>query len=199
MTKTLRVTGLDPVSGGVETVDLLKQKLVVEMAKSTERSKVSTTRRPISTSSRPSGRYARRTFPAPLSPSDGLAAVRRLSGNLFIDHRGKLELVVVAVLVAAFMLATGVGNFDETLNDQRRGAMYGSLAGTAGALLGFTLAALAILVTLPSRERIESLREHPKWPRAPSAYFRAARAQPAVGLAKEARRDHEDPRPTNPR
>jgi len=42
MTKTLRVTGLDPVSGGVETVDLLKQKLVrrVEMAKSTERSKV---------------------------------------------------------------------------------------------------------------------------------------------------------------
>lgn len=47
MTKTLRVTGLDPVSGGVETVDLLKQKLVrrVEMAKSTERSKVSTTRR----------------------------------------------------------------------------------------------------------------------------------------------------------
>lgn len=102
--------------------------------------------------------------------------MRRLSGNLFIDHRGKLELVVVAVLVAAFMLATGVGNFDETLNDQRRGAMYGSLAGTAGALLGFTLAALAILVTLPSRERIESLREHPKWPRVPSAYFRAARA-----------------------
>jgi hypothetical protein len=42
MTKTLRVTGLDPVSGGVETVDLLKQKLVrrVEMAKSSERSKV---------------------------------------------------------------------------------------------------------------------------------------------------------------
>ena len=39
--KVLRVTGYDPVAGGVETVDLLKQKLVrrVEMARPTERSK----------------------------------------------------------------------------------------------------------------------------------------------------------------
>lgn len=40
--KVLRVTGLDPVSGAEEAVDLLKQKLVrrVDMAKTSERSKV---------------------------------------------------------------------------------------------------------------------------------------------------------------
>jgi hypothetical protein len=40
-TKALRVTGLDPVSGGVETIDLLKQKLTrrVDMEKATQRSK----------------------------------------------------------------------------------------------------------------------------------------------------------------
>ena len=40
--KTLRVTGFDPVADGIETVDLLKQKLVrrVRVEKSTQRSKV---------------------------------------------------------------------------------------------------------------------------------------------------------------
>ena len=40
--KVLRVTGYDPIAGGEETVDLLKQKLVrqVDVAKSSERSKV---------------------------------------------------------------------------------------------------------------------------------------------------------------
>jgi hypothetical protein len=41
-TKVLRVTGFDPVAGGIETVDLLKQKLVrrVKVVRDTERSKV---------------------------------------------------------------------------------------------------------------------------------------------------------------
>jgi hypothetical protein len=41
MTKVLRVTGYDPVAGGVEPVDLLKQKLVrrAEIARTSERSK----------------------------------------------------------------------------------------------------------------------------------------------------------------
>jgi hypothetical protein len=41
-TKVLRVTGYDPVAQGVETVDLLKQKLVrrVQVERETQRSKV---------------------------------------------------------------------------------------------------------------------------------------------------------------
>ena len=38
------------------------------------------------------------------------------------------------------------------------------------------LAALAILVALPSSERLEALRAHPKWERVPSAFLRASRA-----------------------
>lgn len=102
--------------------------------------------------------------------------MRRQAGNLFIEHRGKVELVAVGLLVAAFLLVTGAGNFEETLSAARRGQLYGSLASTAGALLGFVLAALSILVALPSTERIEALRHHPSWPRVPSSYFRAARA-----------------------
>jgi hypothetical protein len=102
--------------------------------------------------------------------------VRRQAGNLFIEHGGKVELAAVAVLVAAFLVATGASNFDETLSAARRGQLYGSLAGTSGALLGFVLAALSILVALPSTERIEALRRHHSWPRVPSSYFRAARA-----------------------
>jgi hypothetical protein len=102
--------------------------------------------------------------------------VRRRAGNLFINHRGKLELAVVVALVAAFVVSTTVDNFDETLAEARRGSLYGSLAGTSGALLGFVLAALAILVALPSTERVQALQKHPKWERVPQAYFRAARA-----------------------
>lgn len=101
--------------------------------------------------------------------------MRRQAGNLFIEHRGKVEAVVVVLLTGSFLVVTGAGNFDETLSADRRGQLYTSLAGTAGALLGFVLAALSILVALPSTERIEALREHPSWPRVPSAYFRAAR------------------------
>lgn len=102
--------------------------------------------------------------------------MRRHAGNLFIEHRGKVEFVLVLVLVGAFALTTSASNFDSTLNETRRGQLYGSLAGTSGALLGFVLAALSILVALPSTERIEALRRHHSWPRVPSSYFRAARA-----------------------
>lgn len=102
--------------------------------------------------------------------------MRRLAGNLFIEHRGKVEALVVVLMTTAFLVGTGAANFDETLSEAHRGQLYTSLAGTAAALLGFVLAALSILVALPSTERIEALREHPTWPRVPSAYFRAARA-----------------------
>ncbi len=69
-------------------------------------------------------------------------------------------------------MAATASNFPETLTSGRRGALYGSLAGTSAALLGFVLAALSILIALPSSERMDALRDHPKWERVPSSYFR---------------------------
>jgi hypothetical protein len=100
--------------------------------------------------------------------------VSRHLGNLFVDHRGKVELAAVVAAAGAFLLATCAENFDETMSRELRGALYGSLAGTSGALLGFVLAALAILVALPSTERMEALRQHPSWERVPASYVRAA-------------------------
>lgn len=102
--------------------------------------------------------------------------MRRRAGNLFIDRRGIVEIVGTIVIVVVFLSSTGLDNFDETLSDDRRSTLYGSLAGSAAALLGFVLAALSILVALPSTERIAALKTHPKWPRVPSSYFRASRA-----------------------
>ncbi len=80
----------------------------------------------------------------------------------------------VVLLVGALLLAGTDKNFSNTLSDEVRRTMYGSLAGTSGALLGFVLAALSILIALPSSERMDALREHPKWERVPGSYFRAA-------------------------
>jgi hypothetical protein len=67
-----------------------------------------------------------------------------------IEHRGKVEPAAVVIVVVVFLLATGARSFDEDLGTGQRGQLYGSLAGTSGALLGFVLAALAILVALPA-------------------------------------------------
>lgn len=106
--------------------------------------------------------------------------MRRLAGIIFIDFRVLTELVVAAMLLVVFMVATDASNFDETLDKQTRAALYGSAASSSGALLGFSLTALAILVALPSTERINQLQEHPRWRRVPESYFRAARMLLAV-------------------
>jgi hypothetical protein len=80
------------------------------------------------------------------------------------------------VLVGAFLVATGASKFDTTLDAEMRSTLYDPLSAATGALLGFVLAALAVLVALPSTERIEKLQGHPRWHLVPSAYFRAARA-----------------------
>ncbi len=85
-----------------------------------------------------------------------------------------MEALVVGGLLVAFFMVKGADNFEETLSIARRGTLYGSVASTAGALLGFTLAALSILVALPSTERVEALRKHHSWPRVTGSYFRAA-------------------------
>jgi hypothetical protein len=102
--------------------------------------------------------------------------VRRLAAYLLIDYRGWTEIASAAVLLVCFALGTTKSNYEETLTEGIRSSLYASLAGSAAALLGFTLAALAILVALPSSERLKALREHPKWERVPSAFFRASRA-----------------------
>jgi hypothetical protein len=102
--------------------------------------------------------------------------VRRLAANVFLDHRAKAEVAVVVALVAGFLVSTGASSFDATLDAPMRSTIYNPLSAATGALLGFVLTALAILVALPSTERIEKLQGHPRWHLVPSAYFRAARA-----------------------
>lgn len=41
--------------------------------------------------------------------------------------------------------------------------VYGAFASTAGALLGFSITALAILIALPSSETVKALREFAGW------------------------------------
>lgn len=62
------------------------------------------------------------------------------------------------------------------MNTDARTALLGALAGVSGALLSFVLAALAVLVAVLASERIEALRQHPKWPRVLSAYVGASLA-----------------------
>jgi hypothetical protein len=100
--------------------------------------------------------------------------MRRLGTNLFIERRRRADVLFVVVFVVGFLVITGAAQFDSDFSPTVRGQLYGSLAATAGALLGFTLAALAILVALPSGDRMEILRAHHSWQRVPGSYFRAA-------------------------
>lgn len=102
--------------------------------------------------------------------------LRQVVGILFIDWRGWTESALAGALIGAYFLATNAGGFEASLNPGARTALYAALAGVSGALLGFVLAALAVLVALPAGDRIEALRTHPKWPRVPSAYVRASLA-----------------------
>jgi len=104
------------------------------------------------------------------------ASVKATVTKALIDFRFITEVVVAVALAVVFVMATSAANFSETLSDGRRGTLYASLAGTSAALLGFVLAALSVLVALPSSERMDALRGHPRWERVPSSYFRAARA-----------------------
>ncbi len=100
--------------------------------------------------------------------------VKRVLGNLFVGHRTKLDLAVAIVFALAFLVDTKTESFDAVFAADTRASLYNSLATTSGALLGFSLTALAILVALPSTERLDALRAHPHWTRVPQAFFRAA-------------------------
>lgn len=102
--------------------------------------------------------------------------MRKLAGILFIDFRGWAEAAIVAAVLGGLAIAASSSKFETTLNEATRSTLYVSLAGTGAALLGFVLTALAILVALPSSERMDALKEHPKWDRVPTAYTRASQA-----------------------
>ncbi len=108
--------------------------------------------------------------------TDLRAWLRKTVGILFIDWRGWTETLLVAALIVAYFLSTNIRGFQASMTQGARTALYATLAGISGALLGFVLAALAVLVALPGSDRIQALRGHPKWPRVPSAYVRASLA-----------------------
>ena len=102
--------------------------------------------------------------------------MRALIGIVFIDFRGITEALITLLLFGAFVAVSGAESFGTTLDEGTRSTLYVSLAGTATALLGFVLTALAILAALPSSDRMRELKDHPKWNRVPSAYIRASQA-----------------------
>lgn len=51
-----------------------------------------------------------------------------------------------------------------TLTPEARTDLYGSLAATAGALLGFIVASLSILISLPSSDTVKQVRARKAWP-----------------------------------
>lgn len=109
-----------------------------------------------------------------MSSTDRPGRVRRLVASVAIDHRGKLDATVIVLGVLAYLAAARSRSFPGVLDAATRQSLYSSLATTSGALLGFALTSLAILVALPSTERLDALREHPQWHRVPRSFFRAA-------------------------
>jgi hypothetical protein len=101
---------------------------------------------------------------------------RQVSGYLFIDYRGWTERITIVVVIGVFLVIDRGSDSSRTFDAETRRELYSSLASSSGALLGFVLAALAILIALPSAQRLEALRSHPRWSRVPEAFLRAARA-----------------------
>ena len=88
---------------------------------------------------------------------------RRTAVNVFIERRGRFEwpsglVALVAVLVVELITSQKslAGHFPSVT----RSGLYISLTATAAALLGFVLAGLAILIALPSGERITELQKN---------------------------------------
>jgi hypothetical protein len=98
---------------------------------------------------------------------------QRTATNIVIERRGVLDIAVPVVVTGAFIWDAQSHSFKAVLSTSGRSALYISFAATSGALLGFTLTALAVLVALPSTDRMRALQKHPQWDRVPAAFFRA--------------------------
>jgi hypothetical protein len=109
----------------------------------------------------------------------GSAERRRRVLKHLVDHRVRTELVVAATLAAVAGLAwilVGTSRVTDALPQDLRASAYQALAGVVGALLGFVLAALAVLIALPTGERLRELESTTEWDRVPGGFMTSARA-----------------------
>jgi drug/metabolite transporter (DMT)-like permease len=102
---------------------------------------------------------------------------RRAAVRIFIEQHARLEwpsaiLVMVGVLVVG--LSASNKNLAGSFPAATRSGLYISLTATAAALLGFVLAGLAILIALPTGERLTQLQKNNEWERIPGTFLRAA-------------------------
>jgi hypothetical protein len=83
------------------------------------------------------------------------------------DFGWPICLVALPILLAmAGILSsrlTAHPNWLEAASDARRGGFMATIAGASGSLLGFVIAALAILIALPDTESARSLRRYRGW------------------------------------
>jgi hypothetical protein len=110
---------------------------------------------------------------------EGAAERQRLALEIFVDHRVRSELLLAGAVTASAagaVMAVGISDYEDALVAATRSNLFLSLAGTSAALLGFVLAALAILIALPSGERLSALQRNRNWQRLPDTFLRASRA-----------------------
>jgi hypothetical protein len=123
-------------------------------------------------------------------------------GTLLIDRPLRSDAILVLVLVGAFFgwaLTTEAAGRAATLPAGTRSAIYISVAATSGALLGFVITALSVLLALPSGRRLSFLRGSEAWPKFPQVFVRAAWLLGAATLVFTAAiLVDDDPKPSTP-
>lgn len=99
-------------------------------------------------------------------------SLRKAWAANFLRCEGALSILVVVALIVWSELLGGSSHLDRFL-DEHGETLYIVLAPITAAMLGFILAATAIVVTSAPAERMEALRESPHYPKL-WATFRSA-------------------------
>lgn len=105
--------------------------------------------------------------------------VNRFVLRWVVDKRGRVEALAAAAaagIVVAIEALTARQSRADAFPPATRDALYISIAATCGALLGFVLTALAILLALPQGARLTQLQRNNDWAKVPETFLRAARA-----------------------
>lgn len=104
---------------------------------------------------------------------------RRSAIRLFIEERSRLELTTASAAIIAALgpaLYVSKSSLAGSFPAAARSGLYISLTATTAALLGFVLAGLAILIALPTGDRLDQLQGNENWGRIPGTFVRAAAA-----------------------
>jgi hypothetical protein len=102
---------------------------------------------------------------------------RRAAVRIFIEQHARLEwpsCILAMVVVLVVELWSSDKNLAGSFPATTRSGLYVSLTATAAALLGFVLAGLAILIALPTGDRLTQLQKNNAWERIPGTFLRAA-------------------------